>query len=348
MRSEARVGDRAHACLDHDVDRALGARLAQLADHDARRSPRGRAARFLSSVRVTRDSRSRSSISSPMRCAPRANALEVDRGRSASSCAVVVLDERLAEAVDRAQRRAQVVRDRVAERLELLVRGLGGARLALRLDERTLRTLRLAIRFLAVGAEPLGGAVRLAREVADLVADRNLDRSREVAAGEPLDALGHRAQRPHGAPDQPPRQAAPSARALRSRRRCRSSAIRPARRARSRTRRSAGSWSGRTAVSSLARNASRLRRIVSIAAPSCAIGWPWMIEAETPRAICVVRLERGDELRRIGAVRGDRVLARFEAPQELGLQPVGLVELRFFRRAGRILERARSGPRPCA
>ena len=72
-------------------------------------------------------------MSSPMRLAPRANRGAGSRALARRACRRS-LRERLAEAVDGPQRRAQVVRDRVAERLELLVLALelgdqSGARL---------------------------------------------------------------------------------------------------------------------------------------------------------------------------------------------------------------------------
>ena len=113
-----------------DVDLARRARAAASSPRP-RRGQRAQVDRLAaaSRARVTRESCSRSSISWPMRCAAAADALEVARCPSSSSCVAVVLEQRLAEAVDAAQRRAQVVRDRVAERLQLLVGRfeLGGA-----------------------------------------------------------------------------------------------------------------------------------------------------------------------------------------------------------------------------
>ena len=77
--------------------------------------PRG-AARLARRARAPAGRRS----AAPMRCAARATRCEVVAPAS-SSASAVVLEQRLAEAVDGAQRRAQVVRDRVAERLELAV-----------------------------------------------------------------------------------------------------------------------------------------------------------------------------------------------------------------------------------
>ena len=110
----------------------------------------------------------------------------------------VVLEQRLAEAVDRAQRRAQVVRDRVAERLELLVLPLE------LLDERRARLGELARgrappRPRSPSQELLADAPVLVLELlaADLRAharleDLELARLGDVVVGPGAEALDHR------------------------------------------------------------------------------------------------------------------------------------------------------------
>ena len=77
-------------------------------------------ARASSRARVTFESASRSSISCAHAAGRVPDPVEV-AARLVVEHRAGVLDQRLAEAVDAAQRRAQVVRDRVAERLELAV-----------------------------------------------------------------------------------------------------------------------------------------------------------------------------------------------------------------------------------
>ena len=98
----------------------------------------------------------------------------------------VVLEQRLAEAVDAAQRRAQVVGDRIAERLELLV---GGLQLGRALDDPLLE----------LGVEPpdlrparrqvFRHLVERHRELSDLVVRDDRDSVLQIALGNPDGAV---------------------------------------------------------------------------------------------------------------------------------------------------------------
>ncbi len=119
-RDQARIGGGGEAVFDVDGDvarrmLARAARRPRLVAISVRLTALRR-----SGPREMRDSSSKSSMSVPMRGSRRARAAGT-RALLVELVGVVV-EQRLAEAVDRAQRSAQIVRHRVAERLELVVR----------------------------------------------------------------------------------------------------------------------------------------------------------------------------------------------------------------------------------